>query len=305
MAFSDIGEKIMFDGNPVIFIGMHRSGTSLLGRILEKTGFFLGVKKDPNNESVFFQRINRWLLSSSGGRWDNPDAVKFLLKCDAAMEEAEFLVQSILNSPRAIEYHGLKGYMMAMLRDEHRLLWGWKDPRNTFTLPLWLRIFPEAKVVFIERHGVDVAESLRVRSRSSLRATKNKREFYSRIGWLRNKRGGVLDSPRCTTLEGAFTLWREYQQEASRVQEAFPQTSFHRVRYEMLLSDPSEIIGDILNFCNVDIPQREIEAATHGLNPERAYSFMKNGELREFASMRQDVLSTFDYEERPFRESSA
>ena len=26
--------------------------------------------------------------------------------------------------------------------------WGWKDPRNSITLPLWLRLYPEAKIIF-------------------------------------------------------------------------------------------------------------------------------------------------------------
>jgi hypothetical protein len=40
------------------------------------------------------------------------------------------------------------------------MAWGWKDPRNSITLPVWLKLFPDARVIHIVRNGVDVAESL-------------------------------------------------------------------------------------------------------------------------------------------------
>src|SRR3954449_9453301 len=61
---------------PVIFIGMHRSGTSMLGRLLEELGMFFGTRKDENNEALFFQEMNNWLLTQCGGRWDNPGPFK-------------------------------------------------------------------------------------------------------------------------------------------------------------------------------------------------------------------------------------
>ena len=63
---------------PIIFIGMHRSGTSMLGRLLESLGLFAGTRKDPNNEAVFFQQINDWLLTQCGARWDMPGATQYL-----------------------------------------------------------------------------------------------------------------------------------------------------------------------------------------------------------------------------------
>ena len=40
--------------DPIIIIGMHRSGTTLLSKLLEKCGVFMGTKKEENNESIFF-----------------------------------------------------------------------------------------------------------------------------------------------------------------------------------------------------------------------------------------------------------
>lgn len=57
---------------PVIIIGMHRSGTSLLSRVLEQTGVFMGNKKDENNEALFFLKFNDWILKQANATWDNP-----------------------------------------------------------------------------------------------------------------------------------------------------------------------------------------------------------------------------------------
>ena len=57
---------------PIIITGMHRSGTSLLSKILIENDVYMGSKLDSNSESVFFQRINKWILSCNGSSWDNP-----------------------------------------------------------------------------------------------------------------------------------------------------------------------------------------------------------------------------------------
>ena len=57
---------------PIIITGMHRSGTTLLSKILEKNGVFIGRYKEINNESKFFLRINRWMFTMLGASWDNP-----------------------------------------------------------------------------------------------------------------------------------------------------------------------------------------------------------------------------------------
>ena len=58
--------------NLIIITGMHRSGTSMLSRILERQGIFMGSQKEINNESIFFLKINTWLMSSINSSWDNP-----------------------------------------------------------------------------------------------------------------------------------------------------------------------------------------------------------------------------------------
>lgn len=37
--------------------------------------------------------------------------------------------------------------------------WGWKDPKNSFTIDLWKEIFPNAKVLHIYRNPIDSISS--------------------------------------------------------------------------------------------------------------------------------------------------
>ena len=67
---------------PIIVTGMHRSGTSLVSRLLISNNVFLGSKIDVNYESVYFQRINKWILSCNGSTWDNPISLNHLKNND-------------------------------------------------------------------------------------------------------------------------------------------------------------------------------------------------------------------------------
>ena len=57
---------------PIMLAGMHRSGTSMVTDILHKLGLTVGRKLDSNHESLFFQRINIWMMSLLGSSWDSP-----------------------------------------------------------------------------------------------------------------------------------------------------------------------------------------------------------------------------------------
>src|SRR5207253_1100068 len=99
----------------------------MLGRLLEELGLFVGVKKDVNNEAIFFQNINMWLLGQSGARWDNPESVNFLLNSDEALSLVERHVRAVLDSPRVVQFTGARRFVAGGINALHT--WGWKDPR--------------------------------------------------------------------------------------------------------------------------------------------------------------------------------
>jgi hypothetical protein len=267
---------------PIIFIGMHRSGTSMLGRVLEDIGLFAGARKDENNEALFFQEINTWLLGQCGARWDVPAASSYLWKHEKGLPWIESYIRNLLGSPRSIQFLGLQRYFAGGMKSLNSP-WGWKDPRNTFTLPMWLRIFPQAKVISIERHGVDVAQSLRVREKRNLDQATNKFVRYRPLVFLRPKGGGFVESPRCVFLDGGFSLWQEYTAQARAMIEQLPAERSLALRYEDVLENPSEHLRVSADFCGLEVSDQRLREVVAGIKADRANPYASDPELRQFA----------------------
>tara|TARA_Y100001001_G_scaffold104032_1_gene101761 strand:+ start:166 stop:1002 length:837 start_codon:yes stop_codon:yes gene_type:complete len=276
---------------------MHRSGTSLLGRLLEDLGLFVGTKKDENNEALFFLELNSWLMAQCGARWDNPEQLDYLWnpEVEPVLTVSKNYVSDLMKSPRAARYLGMKRYLSQHSIFAQSTPWGWKDPRNTFTLPFWLDLFPGARLVFIERHGVDVAQSLRVRADCSIASTQNRYSKLKPITWLIPKRGGFCDSPRSLSLEGGLSLWDTYQTRAQTQLDSVAQDRVFRVRYEDLLSEPLKILKDAAEFCGLSTSDQRVQEITRSIKPSRAYSYSKSQDLLEFAKTHQNTLAKWDY----------
>ena len=276
--------------NPVIFIGMHRSGTSMLGRLLEELGMFFGAQKDENNEALFFQDLNEWLLGQCGARWDNPTAFnEYFWRNDEVGKWTEIYVRNLLSGPRFIQFLGVRRFAFGGTGGL-TVPWGWKDPRNTFTLPFWLRIFPDAKVVSIERNGVDVAQSLRARE---IRTLGDASHFYRRnrmLFFLRPRESGFAHSPRCLVLEDAFSLWEEYTSQAAAMISQLPAGRVLALRYEDFLDNPVKWLGDSAAFCGLTVSQARIVRASNSIRAVRARAYESVAELTNFAAQHADAL---------------
>ena len=280
---------------PVIFIGMHRSGTSMIGRLLENLGLFAGTRKDENNEAIFFRQINHWLLSQSGARWDTPQALQYLSHNEPLLTLQDGYIRQLLDGPRAVLFLGLRRYLVSGGITRLTIPWGWKDPRNTFTLPMWLRLFPGARVVYIERHGVDVAQSLRVRSEKIRVYANRKYKKYRKMISVHPKQGGFTDSPRCISLEGGFSLWQEYMQQAAQVMQQLPGERVLKLRYEQVLEAPVQHLQTSADFCGLNVANQQLQALVTGVNADRAYSYQNNPELKEFARQHRSALAERNY----------
>jgi hypothetical protein len=250
---------------PVIIIGMHRSGTTLLSRLLESLGLFLGNAKDENHEATFFQSINEWLLRQAGGAWDNPAPIRYLLESPEIRDKTtDYIRRYLLRSPRTASYLGWLSYLRYRGIRSLSLPWGWKDPRNTFTLPLWLDIFPEAKVIHLHRAGIDVALSLRRRGRREVQLQR----FYRRLPllhWIRAKRGGFVHSVRCDHLDGGLALWREYLEQGSRHVSGLKQRALD-VSFETLVREPLNTLATLSAFCDLRVDEAAICRASEQQN---------------------------------------
>src|ERR1700757_2188147 len=114
--------------NPIIVIGMHRSGTTMITRLLELMGLFVGESKDANHEAVFFEGINQWFISQAGATWDHPQSLHDVI----GNQEVRGLItnyakQYLLRSPRAISFLGWRRYLRYRSPLDLDIPWGWKS----------------------------------------------------------------------------------------------------------------------------------------------------------------------------------
>jgi hypothetical protein len=148
------------DSRPVICVaGMHRSGTSLVARLLSLCGVYLGSPENlsrsaPDNQGGFwenpaFVELNDNLLAMVHAGWDFPPS-------EFEWEPRPELAASLAKATQLVEDSAV-----------HQR-WGWKDPRNSLTLPFWLRLIPNLKVIICLRNPLEVARSLSVRNGTSL-----------------------------------------------------------------------------------------------------------------------------------------
>jgi len=144
---------------PVMIAGMHRSGTSMIARLLNLSGLYLGREDElyagaaDNAEGFWehrsFVELNDVILTHFGGGWDLPPT--FPIDWDERPD-----VQPFVERAKAL----------AESFDGHAS-WGWKDPRNCLTIGLWRRLIPDLKIVLCVRHPNEVAQSLQKRGYSS------------------------------------------------------------------------------------------------------------------------------------------
>ena len=92
---------------PIIVSGMHRSGTSLLTDILIDMGVYMGHYHDINSESIFFQRLNRWIMSCNSSSWDNPKSFRKLKNNDLKIIENKIL-KSLNSRSTNFFYFGIR-----------------------------------------------------------------------------------------------------------------------------------------------------------------------------------------------------
>jgi hypothetical protein len=238
------------DGFPLIVMGMHRSGTSLVAGILDAAGVHMGADRNSHDESYFFRELNDVVFGAAHAAWDWPLALSPLFADDATCEAIAAELARRCASSEARAYLGWRRWLQGGGLAGQKGPWGWKDPRNTCTLPFWLRIFPGARVINVYRDGVDVVASLVTRER---------------------QRRGRLDSgvrsSRCLDPDRAFELWAEYVEISLDVTEDLPPSRVRDVRYESLLEKPELAIRDLLSFSGVEPGEEIVRGLAAGVKP--------------------------------------
>lgn len=246
---------------PILVVGMHRSGTSLVTRMVETLGLFVGADLERNHESRWFMGRNEGVLRSVGATWDEPGPVDRVL---ADPERAVARLRRAWRSPSRARYTGLR-----------RLAgrpWGWKDPRTTLTAPLWLELFPDGRVVHVVRHGVDVAASLVHRNHIGERP--------------RVRRGPATPFARGSgrgTLEAGLALWEDYVRRGRELVAARPGRALE-IRYEDLLATPEPVLIRLAAFADLEPDPAALGRAAAMADPTGRFRHRRRDELAAFAA---------------------
>ena len=165
----------------VFVLGMHRSGTSAVTRVLNLLGVELGqglMAASPDNERGYWEHLaivqeHHQLLEALGSSWDDVRA----------------LPPDWTKNPAAV---GAAHRLRAIVEREFNAtpLWGLKDPRLCRLLPLWLPLLRAMRItphfVLVLRHPAEVAASLAKRDRKGSAA--------AALLWLRH----MLEAERAT-----------------------------------------------------------------------------------------------------------
>lgn len=135
--------------DPILILGMHRSGTSCLTGCLEEAGLYLGnvntaapANKKGNRESRAVMDLHDRVLTRAGASWDQPPPAPLTWTED--------------------ELSALRTIMDDYIGQRH---WGTKDPRVLFTLPGW-RALCRPRFIGTYRHPLEVAASLTTRAQA-------------------------------------------------------------------------------------------------------------------------------------------
>jgi hypothetical protein len=216
---------------PVAIAGMHRSGTSMTARLLNLVGVHLGASDElleatADNPAGYWENkqfvdVNDTVLAALGAGWDCPPPADAVRSSLPALVDERQVAEELVERFRPHEP------------------WGWKDPRNSLTLPFWRRIVPGLRVVVCVRHPSEVAESLR--------------------------RRGMFTRPL------SLHLWSVYNKQA--LADA-PDDACLVTHYKRFFADPEAELHRLLDFCGVAADPEKItlalESVRHELRHNRA-----------------------------------
>ncbi len=140
---------------PVLVAGMHNSGTSMLAAILHYNGIFMEANIDHYESHFFSYCINDNFILGSQDAWKQLP----LMPVEDVMA-FYYDVRKFINSYWRVDYTqwGYNGVSA----------WGFKDPRLCILLPVYLKLYPDAKVLFIHRNPETVAKALAKKSKEGV-----------------------------------------------------------------------------------------------------------------------------------------
>ena len=234
---------------PVMVIGAHRSGTTATARALELLGLQIGENLDSHREPRGLQKLHEEYLRKVGAAWHNPQPFLNWIATDEGKRDC----LSYLKGNMARDFARIFGYRInpkgiwMRFRIRFGTPWGWKEPRTTLFAPVWLEIFPNARIVHVVRDSLAAAESIRERE-------------------LKFQAAGDPPTGDLSDVDYCRQLVETYLQAAERVANS---RNYYRFHFEELQANPPAMLEQLAKFCGLPIVTRKLAAAAASIRPAR------------------------------------
>jgi hypothetical protein len=148
---------------------MHRSGTSLVASLLQRSGCYMGeamLPADAYNRAGYFEDLefldlNRRMLAATvpTDQAGHPDW-GWTEGVDACAIDAGRLDRFIAEADALIARRRRRSTTVERSHQAASTCWGWKDPRTSLLLDFWEARLPDARFVFAYRAPWHVADSM-------------------------------------------------------------------------------------------------------------------------------------------------
>ena len=220
---------------PLIVLGAPLSGTDLIASLLHGSGLFLGNDRNHFGESHFFLGQGRWMFRCAHAEWDVTEPLGWTFDDERTCEAMADALREQVEGKGIKGFLGWKTHLRVRSLLGHTEPWGWADTLTSFTLPLWLRVFPKARVVHVTRNGVDVALDL----------AKREQERHAQLK-------SRARSSRCLDPERAFDVWSAYGTAAVESLRRLPSERVLELRYEDLAKRPAQLHEALRAFAGLE-----------------------------------------------------
>ncbi len=137
----------------VCISGMERSGTSMVSRIVNLLGVYLGGRDDLIMETEYNKK----------GCWENKSLLKIsdeiLARFGGDTHHMPDFPEGWVDDPRIADLE-VEARKTIEREFSNKDVWGWKDPRCCLVMPFWQKLLPDMEYVICIRNPVDVGNSL-------------------------------------------------------------------------------------------------------------------------------------------------
>ena len=251
-------------GEPIVILGVFRSGTSCLATALAKLGTYLGDDADfyPANEN------------NLGGYWEIREFQALNLQGYALFGMNFYQVNRMpakwRDIPSATQYMDAVRNLLRKKFDG-RTKWGWKEPAVTGLMPLYKAVLNEEKTP--GRYGICVRHPLSVAASQIARTAK----FGLR------KTVDDLKDMEPPMGENTVGLWLHYTLSALKETQGYSRLV---VSYEDFLQDPKTTVENVTKFLLPWKPSdTEIKEAIASVKPEWSHNKYTLDDLDEWPSI--------------------